>query len=110
MDGKNHEVLALAYRNAKRKIEKIKEFGITSDMEPAAVDALIVQFAEIKLADPTYKKGRNEAIKGQRWYVEDLVSFSELSPQAQLDREYEDCFGEASAEDEMVAELAKLSA
>ncbi len=110
MDGRNHEVLALAYKNAKRKIQKIKEFSITSDMEPEAVNALIVQFADAKLAEPSYKKTRNEAIKGQRWYVEDLIEFSGLEPQAQLDKEYEDCFGEASAEDEMVAELAKLSA
>ena len=110
MTGKNHEVLAMAFKRAKGKTQRIEEAGITPDFTKEQINEMIVTFADKLLADPTYKKSRNEAIKGQRWYVEDLVKFSGLEPQEKLDTEYENSFADIAGEDEMVAALAKMSA
>jgi len=110
MDGKNHEVLAMAFKRAKGKSKKITELGITPKFTKKQTDAMIVKLADEKLADPTYKKDRNEAIKGQRWYVEDLIAFSALTVQERLDAEYEASFADIAGEDEMLGELQKLVA
>ena len=110
MDGKNHEVLAMAFKRAKGKSKKIAELGITPKISKKATDELIVKLADEKLADTTYTKDRNDAIKGQRWYVEDLIAFSALNVKERLDHEYEASFADIAGEDEMLTELEKLMA
>lgn len=110
MDERNHEVLALAFKRAKAKSIKITELAIVPKMTKKAVDALIVTLSDVKMADPTNTKDRNETVKGQRWYVEDLVAFSAMEPQERLNNEYDNCFADIAGEDEMLVELSKFVA
>ncbi len=110
MDGRNKEVLSLAFKKAKAMSNKINELGIKPDFTKEQINETIIALAEEKLKDPTWTKSRNDTIKGQRWYVEDLVEFSGLEPQDRLDREYDNSFSDIASEDELVIALAKLSA
>jgi len=106
VDERNHEVLALAYRRAKAKSLKIKELAITSDMKTEDVDTLITALSKKKAEES--EQEWTEHVKGQRWYVEDLVEFSKLGAQERLDYEYQQCFADLASEDEMLAELGGL--
>lgn len=110
MDERNHEVLALAFKRAKAKTLKIKELAITPKMTKKAIDTLIVKLSDVKMAEPDNTKNRNDTVKGQRWYIEDLVAFSAMDPQARLDNEYNNCFSDIASEDEMLLALEALLA
>lgn len=113
MDEKNQEALALAYRRTKAKINKIKELGIKQDMTEKQVDALITKMAKAKAETPeSIQEGKpwTDHVKGQRWYVEDLIEFDKLDVKEKLDYEYSNSFADTASEDEMLEELEKLSA
>jgi len=100
---KKQEVMAIAFRHAKGKSLKIKELGITPGMSAEEQDALIVKLAKAKSTNDWESQ-----VKGQRWYVEDLVKFSGMTPQEKLDYEYSQAFPDIAGEDEMVAALAAI--
>lgn len=107
MTDKNEQALAMAYRRALAKSLKIKELEITSDMDEDAIDAMVKYLAELKAT----KEGVDDwkqYLKGQRWYVEDLVSFSELDAQQRLDLEYRNSFPDVASEQEMLNSLQVL--
>ena len=108
MDEKNPLALALGGRRALAKARKIAELGITPTMAPDAVDTIIETLAKAKAE----KDGVvwTTLIKGQRWYVEDLVKFSSLSGQDKLDVEYSQAFPDVATEDELLLELEALCA
>lgn len=97
---KLQEAMALAFRHAKGKSLKIKELGITPDMDALTVDQLIVALAKNKNPEDWESQ-----IKGQRWYVEDLVKFSGLNSQQKLDYEYNLAFPDIAGECEMLSAL-----
>ena len=107
MTDKNEQALAMAYRRALAKSLKIKELEITSDMDEDAIDAMVKYLAELKAA----KEGTEDwkqYLKGQRWYVEDLVAFSALDAQQRLDLEYRNSFPDVASEQEMLNSLQVL--
>lgn len=107
-DVKNEKALAIAYRRAVAKSMKIKELEITPDMkdDAEAIDAM-VKFLAIKKAE---KEGGEytKYLKGQRWYVEDLVFFSALDAQERLDLEYKHSFPDTATEEEMLNSLQAI--
>lgn len=107
---KNPQAMSLAFKKCKGKIMKIKELEITPDMDDDTTEALIELLAESKAADDTEGKSTvADHVKGQRWYVEGLVKFSALTPEEQLDAEYQDAFADSASEDEMLQSLRAMS-
>ena len=107
MTDKNEQALAMAYRRAVAKSLKIKELEITSDMTEEDIDAMVKFLAEAKAA----KEGNEDwkqYLRGQRWYVEDLVAFSGLDAQGRLDLEYRNSFPDVASEQEMLNSLQVL--
>ena len=95
---KNQQALAIATRRAIGKSKKIKELGITSDMSLSDQDDLVLYLSESK--EPVEGKTLDDFIKGQEWYVKDLIKFSALSAQERMDYEYAHAFPEVATEDE----------
>ena len=106
---KNEQALAMAYKRAVAKSMKIKELEITPDMaeNPDAVDAMIKFMAETKAVKEETEDWQ-QYLKGQRWYIEDLVRFSALTAQERLDLEYKHAFPDIASEDEMLSSLQTL--
>ena len=108
MDEKNPLALALGGRRALAKAKKIKELAITPKMTEDAIDSLIELLAKAKAERDGVEW--KSLIKGQRWYVEDLIKFAGLSGQDKLDIEYSQAFPDVATEDELLLELEALSA
>lgn len=107
MTDKNAHALAMAYKRAVAKSLKIKELEITPDMDEEAIDAMVKFLAELK-AEREGVDDWKQFLKGQRWYVEDLVAFSKLDAQQRLDLEYRNSFPEVATEQEMLNSLQVL--
>lgn len=107
MVDKNSHALAMAYRRALAKSLKIKELGITPDMDEDSIDAQVKFCAELK-AEREGVEDWKQFIKGQRWYIEDLVAFSKLDAQSRLDLEYKNSFPDVATEQEMLNSLQVL--
>lgn len=107
MTGKNEQALAMAYRRAVAKSIKIKELEITPDMTEEDIDAMVKFLAELK-AEKEGQEDWKQYLKGQRWYVEDLVAFSKLDAQQRLDLEYRNSFPDVATEAEMLNSLQVL--
>ena len=103
---KNHLAEAKAYKVAVAKSKKINEHNIAPDMSKEEQDKLVELLARNK-ADNESTKWTDE-VKGQRWYVEDLMKFSALKAQERLDKEYADAFANVSNEDEKLESLEAL--
>jgi hypothetical protein len=106
MEEKNPQALTMAYKRVVGKSMKIRELDITPDMNETEIDHMVKFMAEAK-AD---REGGDwkQYLKGQRWYVEDLVKFSGMSAQERLDHEYALSFPEIAGESEMVTALNAL--
>ena len=107
MTDKNAHALAMAYKRALAKSLKIKELEITPDMSEEDIDAMVKFCAELK-AEKEGVDDWKQFLKGQRWYVEDLVAFSKLDAQQRLDLEYRNSFPEVATEAEMLNSLQVL--
>ena len=109
MTGKNEQALAMAYKRAVAKSMKIKELEITPEMadNPDAVDAMIKFMAE-KKAEKEGTEDWQQFLKGQRWYIEDLVRFSSLNAEERLDLEYKHAFPDIASEEEMLNSLESI--
>lgn len=108
MIDKNPQALALGFKKCKGKILKIQELGISPDMDEDSIEVLIESLATAKaLADGNTLA---ENVKGQRWYVEGLVKFSGMTPEEQLDAEYQDAFADSASEDEMLDAIRAMAA
>ena len=103
MDTRNPMALSLAFKRAKAKSLKIKELGINPELAPEEVDELVKLSAEQKASDTsgTWK----EHVKGQRWYIEDLLAFSKLDVEERLDTEYMKAFPDTASGDELLDAL-----
>jgi hypothetical protein len=108
MIDKNPQALALAFKKCRGKLLKIAELGIKSDQSDEVTEAMIEKLSEQKATDTNVDL--TEVVVGQRWYVEGLVSFSALTPEAQLQREYDDSFADTASEAEMLKVLASIAA
>ena len=108
MIDKNPQALAAAFKKARGKILKIKELGITPDIDEESTELLIESLAQAK-AD-TDGLTLAETVKGQRWYVEGLIKFSGLTRGEQLEAEYNDAFADSADEAEMLCALEQLAA
>lgn len=106
MNEKNQQAQAVAYRRAVAKSAKIKDLDITADFDEAQTDATIKFLAE-KKAEETGKPW-TEFVKGQRWYVEDLIKFAGMDAQERLDYEYQQAFPDTATEDELLTALEKV--
>ena len=107
MVDKNAHALSMAYRRALAKSLKIKELGITPDMTEDQIDGQVKYCAEMKALKEGVEDWK-QYLKGQRWYVEDLVAFSKLDAQARLDLEYKNTFPDVATEQEMLNSLQVL--
>ena len=107
MTGKNEQALAMAYRRAVAKSLKIKELEITPDMTEEETDEMVKFCAELKASKEGVEDWK-QYLKGQRWYVEDLITFSKLDAQARLDLEYRNSFPDVASEQEMLNSLQVL--
>lgn len=106
MNERNQQALAVAYRRALAKSNKIKDLDITADFTTEQTDATIKWLAEKKETESG--KPWTEFVKGQRWYVEDLVKFAGLGAAERLDYEYAQAFPDTATEDELLTQLEKL--
>ncbi|WAK44710.1 hypothetical protein vBAmePPT11V19_00084 [Alteromonas phage vB_AmeP_PT11-V19] len=111
---KKPEALQAAFLDAKRKLEKIKQLGITPDMEEDDVDALVEDLSTAKALKEHSENGDGPTVadlrNGQQWYVESLIEFSGMSAQEQIDSCYEQKFAEQASEMEMIAALEAMTA
>jgi len=103
MDEKNQQALALAFKRAKAKSLKIKELKIVPAMNEDLVDALIIKLSKVKAKEDNKKW--ETLVKGQRWYIEDLVEFSGLNAQQRMDLEYANAFPDTAEEGELLSAL-----
>ncbi len=105
---KNQFAMATAYKKAVAKNRKIKELDLSPKMTVKAVDKVILTLAKAKAE----KDGDTYIthLKGQRWYVEDLIVFSGLDPEAQFELEYQNAFPDVAGETELIAGIAALKA
>lgn len=108
MIDKNPQALALAFKKCKGKILKIAELGITSDQDETATEAMIESLADAKATAKSVDI--QEVVVGQRWYVEGLVKFAGMTPEEQLQQEYDDSFADTASESEMLKALTALTA
>ena len=106
MNEKNPQAQAVAYRRAVAKSAKIKELEIDPSIKQAGIDATIKFLAEKKGASEG--KPWTEFVKGQRWYVEDLVKFANFDAQERLDYEYAQAFPDTATEHELLVALEKM--
>ena len=104
---KQPQALASGYRRAVGKIQKIKEFGITSTMTTDEQDEMIKLLAERKAE--AEGKDWKKFVAGQRWYVEELVRFAGMSDEDRLTHEYSLAFPDSANESEMLLALSALS-
>ena len=106
MTDKNEQALAMAYRRAVAKSLKIKELCISPEMDgdEDATDAMVKYLAESKALKEGVEDWK-QYLKGQRWYVEDLIAFSKLDAQGRLDLEYRNSFPDVASEQEMLNSL-----
>ena len=107
MIDKNEQALAMAYRRAVAKSLKIKELEITPDMSEEDIDGMVKWLSELK-AEKEGAEDWKQYLKGQRWYVEDLIAFSKLDAQQRLDLEYRNSFPDVATEAEMLNRLEVL--
>ena len=103
---RNPMASTLAFKKCKGKIVKVAELGIVPNMPEDETEALIETLANIKVVEDGIEF--KDAVKGQRWYVESLIKFSGLDPQAQFDAEYDAAIEDTASEDEMVDILAQM--
>tara|TARA_R110000822_G_scaffold303878_1_gene428831 strand:+ start:478 stop:792 length:315 start_codon:yes stop_codon:yes gene_type:complete len=102
--GRNPEVLAAAFKNAKRKLASIALHNITPDMSDDEIDTVVLTLSGIKAksSDLDY----SEFISGQEYYVSLLIDFSAMTAEERLTLEYDAAFGDIASEAEMLAQLA----
>ncbi len=105
---RNPQALALAFKKCRGKILKIQDLGITPDMDKETVEEIIETLANAKALEDGAKM--SDHVKGQRWYVENLVKFSALSVEEQVELEYQDSFADTASENEMLKALKALAA
>jgi len=95
------ELLPLAYNRARSIKAKIEELGITADTD---VDELVIKLAKAKAEDSD--KSWTNFLKGQEWYVKELIRKSKLDNKELLEECYQELLPANSSFDELVAMLA----
>lgn len=97
------ELLPLAYKQATSVIRTIEELAITAKMDSDAKDNLIVKLAR----DKAEKTGKpyTAHLNGMEWYVESLITKSQLSKKELLQEEYNELLPANSSFDELVRML-----
>jgi len=108
MMDKNPQARTLAFKRCVGKLKKIKELGITPDMSEDQIEEMIERLATAKAAEK--EVNLSEVVSGQRWYVTDLVHFSGLTHEEQLEAEYNNSFAETASEAEMIKAMAAIAA
>lgn len=103
---KNPIVLATAYRRVVAKTNRIKELGLNTDLTEEQINEIIEARARAKAE--TEGGEWTTYVKGQRWYIEDLIKFSELGALDALEYEYMQSFPDAATEFEMLQSLEAL--
>lgn len=105
---KNPQALAMAFKKCKGKLLKIKELNVTPTMDAEAIEVLIENLATAKALEDNSKLA--DHVKGQRWFVSELVKFSGLTPEEQLETEYQSSFADTASEAEMLESLRAMAA
>lgn len=103
---KNQHVLAIAFRKAKGKKGAIKRLGIDPAMDNDTRRNLVISLAEAKAKKDNVPV--ESLIDGQQWYVQQLMDFSGLTANEQLEAEYLDAFPEVASENELLAALEDM--
>lgn len=103
MNNINPQAEAVAYRRAMAKIVKIKDLEITADFTEEQTNATIKFLAEKK--EEETGKPWTEFVRGQRWYVEDLVKFAGLDAKDKLEYEYAQAFPDVATTEEKLSLL-----
>ena len=100
------EALSSAFFDAKSKLTKIKQLGITPDMPLEEQDKLVEDLSTAKALSEGGKVADYRS--GQAWYIESLMEFSGMSVEEQLEHCYTRKFAEQATESEMLDDLANF--
>ena len=104
---RNQKVAAQAFKKTKRKLQRIKELGITPDMTEEQIDKIVVDLATAKALDNEGSTVEDH-LDGQQWYVESLVKASGMTSQEVFEAEYDDSFADVASDDEMFSLLDQV--
>ena len=105
---RNPQAQASASKRAIAKSRKITELKITPDLTVEEQDELVLRLADAKGVEAG--TSRDGFIKGEEWYVKDLMTFSAKTAQERFDYEYNQAFHEVASEDEVVDIIAMAMA
>jgi len=94
------ELLGLSYKKAKAIKAKIAELGVNKDTN---VEELVTKLAKAKEQAGDGKWTTH--LKGQEWYVNDLVAKSQMTNQELLESVYQDLLPANSSFEELVGML-----
>ena len=93
------ELLAVAFKKTKAMQAKITELEIESLDTQDKIDELVLKLSKAKEGD--WKKN----LKGQEWYVENLIRCSKLAKKELFDECYKELLPYNSTYDELLAML-----
>ena len=119
----NRQALTTAMRRVEGRIDALKDetLGITYDMSEEDFEALVLQRADDKFADPDNDKTLEKLIDGQEFYISTLVDTAivlhdnaenlDVALDLMIEAEYKQEFTKVSSKSEMIHHLkAKLAA
>jgi len=106
---RNQQVLATAFKKAKRKIQRIKDLNIRPDLSEEEIDQIVTNLATAKALE-TEGKTVKDFLDGQQWYVEELIKASSMTGEELVNAEYDDSFADVATEAEMFDVLDALRA
>lgn len=104
---RNQQALASGFRKAKGKKGAVVRLGIKPEMTVKQVEKLVIKLAKAKAVEEGVKY--STLLDGQQWYVENLLAFSKLDSQEQLNHEYDSAFSNVASEAEMLTALDAVS-
>ncbi len=96
---RNEELEAAIFRRVAGKSEAINRLGITPKSTPDELNEIIKARAEAKAEAEGTKW--EDLVKGQRWYIEDLQTYSGLNLEERKAVEHKSLFPDIASEQEM---------
>lgn len=99
----NQQAVVSAYKKTKAKSQKILDLGIRADMTKEEIAEIVLKLSEAKGMEAN--KPLDEFIKGQEWYVKDLMKLSALNITERFVYEVNLAVVETSSKDELMEDL-----
>ena len=102
----DQELEAAIYRRVAGKSEAIIKMGISPTITAEARDEIIKTRAEAKAEELGNKWQDN--VKGQRWYIEDLITYSGLDLKERKEAERKAVFPDIASSEQMDESLEEI--